>query len=259
MFRLLLDLGPIKIYSYGFMQFLAFLAGILLANKRASKNGVSPSLIYDLSFWVLIGGVAGGRLWYVFEHFDYYRANPFEIIQVWHGGMVIYGGLILGFLAGFIFLKKNKIGFLKIADIVAPSVTLGISIGRIGCFLNGCCYGIQSEKIGIVFHDYSNSGLIPDAPVGIKVIPTEIFMSISALLLTFYLLLLDRRKASQGETFCWLTIFYGVHRFSIDFLRHYEGFALIFKYITLSQFFSLLLIATGIVLLSSISLKNKKL
>lgn len=258
MFRLLLDLGPFKIYSYGFMQFLAFLAGILLATKRAKKRGVDTNVIYDLAFWILVGGILGGRLWYVLEHFGYFRENLLEILQVWHGGMVIYGGLFLGFLTGFIYIKKNKLSFLKIADIVSPSITLGLFIGRIGCFLNGCCYGIESDRFGILFHDYSNCNLIPDAPVGIKVIPTQLIMSASALFLTFFLLLIDKRNKIVGAVFSWLMILYGVHRFSIDFLRHYEGSALIFRHLSLSQVFSLLLLLTGTVFLFFLNSKNKK-
>lgn len=256
MFRLLIDLGPFKIYSYGFMQFIAFLAAILLANKRAKKYGLDPNTVYDLAFWTLIGGIAGGRIWYVIEHFGYFKDNLLEALQVWHGGMVIYGGLFLGFLCGLIFIKKKGLSFLKVADVVSPSITLGIFIGRIGCFLNGCCYGIQSDRFGIVFHDYSNCSMIPDAPVGVKVIPTQIIMSLSALLLTFFLLLVDKKKKVIGETFSWLLVFYGTHRFSIDFLRHYEGSALVFRYLSLSQVFSALLIITGVSLL--IYLRSKK-
>ncbi|MBN2363202.1 prolipoprotein diacylglyceryl transferase [candidate division WOR-3 bacterium] len=258
MFRLLLDLGPFKIYSYGFLQFLAFLAGILLATKRAKKRGVDTNVVYDLAFWILVGGILGGRLWYVLEHFGYFRENFWEVLQVWHGGMVIYGGLFLGFLTGFIYIKKNKLGFLKIADIVSPSITLGLFIGRIGCFMNGCCYGVESDRFGILFHDYSNCNLIPDAPVGTKVIPTQLIMSASALFLTFFLLLIDKRNKIVGAVFSWLMILYGVHRFSIDFLRHYEGSALIFRHLSLSQVFSLLLVLTGTVFLFFLNSKNKK-
>ncbi|KQC14823.1 MAG: hypothetical protein APR63_13285 [Desulfuromonas sp. SDB] len=249
MFREILHLGPIHIYSYGFMQFLAFLGAILLAVKRCKRYQVDKNVIFDLAFWILIAGILGARFWYVIEHFDLYKNNPASIFYIWEGGLVIYGGLLLGFIAGWYYLNKHKLSFWTIADLVAPSITLGIFIGRIGCFLNGCCYGIPSEKLGIVFTDHSSCQLPPEAPVGTAVIPTQIYSSVSALFLTLFLLLVDRRKNQHGQTFSWLLIFYSIHRLAIDFLRHYEGKAVILKFLTLSQTLSVVLLIAGLITL----------
>lgn len=249
MFREIVHIGPIHIYSYGLMQFLAFAVAIFVGIKRGKKYNIDKNTIFDLAFWVLIGGITGARIWYVIEHFKDYQDNLISIFQIWNGGLVIYGGLIFGFIFALIFIKKNKLNFWEIADTVSPSIFLGLFIGRIGCFLNGCCYGMESDTLGIIFHDYSNCQLYPDAPIGIAVIPTQIYSSISALFFFVYLMLLSRRVIRTGEVFSWLLIFYGVHRFSVDFLRHYDGKALILKYLTLSQTMSVFLIITGIIIL----------
>ncbi len=258
MFREIIQLGPIHIYTYGFMQFLAFIAGIFLSVKRAKKYEIDKNVIFDLAFWILIGGIAGGRIWYIIEHFSFYQNNLASIFYVWEGGLVISCGLLLGFITGFVYIKKNKLSFLELADIVSPAILLGIAIGRIGCFLNGCCYGMESDKLGIIFHDRSYCQLPTEVPSGIKVIPTQIYSSVSAFFFTVFLLLLDKRKKYYGETFSWLLVFYGVHRFSIDFLRFYEGKATLLKFITLSQALSIILILTGIILIVRFSFYRKK-
>lgn len=143
----------LPIRGYGVMLLIGLVSAVGLAVFRARRRGIDPEIIYSLAIWLFIGGFGGARVFYVTEYwhqqFARFHANgSFDfaatfarVVNVAQGGIVIYGGLAGGALAGAIFLWRHRLPVLRIFDICAPSVMLGLSIGRIGCFLNGCCYG----------------------------------------------------------------------------------------------------------------------
>jgi phosphatidylglycerol:prolipoprotein diacylglycerol transferase len=137
----------IPIYGFGMMLFLAFILCTWLAGRRAEREGIAREHIQDLAIWVFIGGLIGARVTFL------YHQNPKmsfgelldQIYRIWDGGIVLYGSVI-GALAGYLvayvfFFRKAHLSTLKLADVVAPSVAIGLCLGRMGCFLNGCCYG----------------------------------------------------------------------------------------------------------------------
>lgn len=139
--------GRLPIFGYGFMLFLAFAVGTWLAARRAKAEGIAPEHVWDIATYCFIGGVIGARLLALI--IDPMPGNiwqqMYHFIEIWKGGMVFYGGLIGGFLAYGIawwrIVRPNRLSTLRIADLVMPSIALGIFFGRFGCFLNGCCYG----------------------------------------------------------------------------------------------------------------------
>jgi phosphatidylglycerol:prolipoprotein diacylglycerol transferase len=142
------DAAPkgLPIRGYGLMLLIAVASGVGLAGWRARRMGVSPEVIYSLAFWMFVFGILGARAFYVIEYWDeFQRPTPKEtllaVINVTQGGLVVYGSVIGGVAAGAVFLVRHKIPVLAIADVVAPSMVLGLALGRIGCFLNGCCFG----------------------------------------------------------------------------------------------------------------------
>jgi phosphatidylglycerol:prolipoprotein diacylglycerol transferase len=131
----------IPIYGYGLMLTVAFLVCPWLAARRAARAGIRKELIYDLSIWLFLGGIVGARLTYLLT-----EGEPLtRFFRIWDGGLVFYGsvigGLLAYILAYFLVLRKYVISTWKLADIVAPALVIGVMLGRIGCFLNGCCYG----------------------------------------------------------------------------------------------------------------------
>lgn len=136
----------LPIRGYGFFLLLATLAGVGLAIYRAKSLGKDPDVILSLAFWMFIVGIVGARLFYVLQKFDEFDIdNPAEffmaMISMTKGGLVIYGGLIGALLAFVVFMVKNRLPLFEFADIIAPSMILGLSIGRLGCLMNGCCFG----------------------------------------------------------------------------------------------------------------------
>ena len=148
----LFDLGPISIKTYGFFVALGFLAGIYYISRQASRYFISIETILDLCLYVLVSGLLGARALYVALNWAFYRNNLVEILFIWSGGLVLYGGVITALLAGIFYVKKKNLEFYKMLDLFTPAFFLGLAIGRIGCLSAGCCYGKPTTSLlGIVF------------------------------------------------------------------------------------------------------------
>ncbi len=143
-------IGLFTIYSYGMMVAIAFLLGIFIAKLEAIRKNIKPDIMYDFSFYLIVGSIIGARIYYIF-FFDLkgFLNDPVSIFKVWQGGLSIHGGILGGVVTGLIFSKIRKISFWKLADLISPSIILGQAIGRIGCFLNGCCFGIKNHPTQI--------------------------------------------------------------------------------------------------------------
>ncbi len=146
----LCDPQGLPIRGYGVMLFLGVVSGVALAAWRANREGYNPELIYSLAFWMCICGIAGARLFYVIEYWRNFQKPGITetlgaVINFTRGGLVVYGEVVGGIVAAIVFFVRHKLPVLALADIVAPSMTLGLALGRIGCFLNGCCYGGQCD------------------------------------------------------------------------------------------------------------------
>ncbi len=136
----------LPIRGYGVMLLLALVASTALAAWRGYRLGIDPELIFALAFWVIVPGIIGARLFYVIEYWQDFKQPTLggtlaEIVKVTEGGLVVYGSLVGGFLGLVAFLQKHRLPMLATFDLLAPSVMLGLAIGRLGCMLNGCCYG----------------------------------------------------------------------------------------------------------------------
>ena len=138
----------VAVRGYGVFLLLGIVCGVAITLMRCRRIGVSPDDIIGLGFWMMVCGIAGARLFYVIQKRDEFfnggaplQEIIFSMVNMTKGGLVVYGSLIGGSIAALIFLKINKLPVLKIADLMAPGMVLGLAIGRLGCLMNGCCYG----------------------------------------------------------------------------------------------------------------------
>ncbi len=129
------------IQSYGFMLVMAFIFGGILSRHNARRAGENPDHIANLMVYAMLGGVIGARVFHVIHFWDNYQDNYLDIIKIWKGGLEFLGGMIAATLAMLFYGFKNKLSIRNFMDIFAPALMLGLAFGRIGCFLNGCCYG----------------------------------------------------------------------------------------------------------------------
>lgn len=142
----------ITVKSYGLMMVIGFLFAVLLMRKMAKKLGENPENITNVALFALIAGVVGARILYVIHYFDQFRGNILSVFAVWNGGLEFVGGVILAviFVLVFLFLKKWSIR--RYLDLLVVGLMLGLAFGRIGCFLNGCCYGKPTDlALGVQF------------------------------------------------------------------------------------------------------------
>jgi phosphatidylglycerol:prolipoprotein diacylglycerol transferase len=246
MFPTILKLGGLHVYSYGVMLFISFILGIALVERRAKRFGVEPRKITDLALWVLIAVVAGSRLFYVAFHWSEFENDLVGIVAFWRGGLaglMFYGGFIGGILAGVIFVRRNRMPVRRLMDAVTPAIMLGEGFTRIGCFLNGCCYGKPTSGFaGMVFPLNSPAGATYPHQM---IHPTQLYSSAAGFLMFGITLLLERRHPKPGVLTGIMLIVYSLFRFSIDFVRSYENTSNFWG----NQIVALSLAALGLVLI----------
>lgn len=219
MFPDLFKIGPLTLHSYGLMLALAFLAGIWVMELQAKKFGLDRTLIVDFGVFVMVGAVIGSRSMYVLTHWNEYAGNPWQALAVWEGGLTFYGGFILGALTAAVYCRVRKISFWTIADMAAPGFALGLGLGRIGCFLNGCCFGKPSQRPWAVqFPAYGAA----DLAEGCAVHPTQLYEALFGFAAFGLLWALRNKKIFPGLSICLFFLLYGIWRFVSDQFRFYE-------------------------------------
>ena len=210
----LLKIGFLEIHTYGVFVALGFFAAFKLLLFYGKKSDFSLTLIETLTFLVFIFSLLGARLFYVLISWQEFAGNPSDIFKIWQGGLVFWGGFLGGAITVIIFSIKHKMPFWKLADIFAPALAIGHSIGRLGCFSAGCCYGKETNSFfGVVFPENCL------APAGIKLIPTQLISSILLFLLFLILIVLWKRKKFDGQIFLIYSVLFSAGRFLIEFLR----------------------------------------
>jgi len=231
------------------MVALAFLAGLWTAGRRASHAGIAAEKIIDLGPWLIVGALIGARTLYVITFWrESFADQPVtEMLAVWKGGLVFYGGLIGASLACILYVRLKKLPLWRVADILAPSIALGYVFGRIGCLLNGCCYGRACDFPWAIRFPEGN----PLSPPTYPVHPTEIYDSLLNLALYAFLAWLFRRRKFDGQVFAVYLVGYAVLRSFVEMFRgdypqhqHYLG-----GWATPAHLVSMLILAAGLVLL----------
>jgi phosphatidylglycerol---prolipoprotein diacylglyceryl transferase len=214
---ILFHLGSFPVHSYGVMTALAFVFGLWTATLRAKREKISSETIADVTLWIMLGTILGARAVYVATYWkDEFAGQPLsEIFAIWHGGLVFYGGLIGAIVAGAIYLCWKKLPLWKVADVLAPSIALGSVFGRIGCLLNGCCYGRACDLPWAITFPADNPLHPPTSPVH----PTEIYDALLNLGLYVFLAWLFRRKKFDGQIFATYLLCYAVTRSFVEYFR----------------------------------------
>jgi len=242
MYPILFKIGFLKVYTYGFLIALGFVLGFFLALRQAKKENISERVINDVFFWIFISGFMGARISYIFTEWPYFLEKPFNYILA-NEGFIFYGGFLSSFLFAYIYLKIKRLSFLKVVDLLAPSLVIAHAFGRLGCFSYGCCYGRPTESfLGVLFPKESPAGVC-----GVPVIPVQLIESFVLVLIFFILIITRRFKKYDGDIFFIYIILYGTARFIIEFYRaDYRGSIL---NVSTSQFIALVLVPIGIIML----------
>lgn len=245
--------GGLEIRGYGAMLVLAFLSSTWLAWRRARAEKLDPEVISDIAFWIFLFGMVGARLFYCIEYWGDDVKSVWQAFQFWRGGIVYYGGIIGGAVAFLLYHRVYRFPFRPFLDVVAPSIAVGTLFGRLGCFLNGCCYGDSCQLPWAVSfprlsppwsHHYALGLIGPNAPYSLPVHPTQLYSAIDAFILFLLLSAYFPLRKRDGEVMGLLVICYPITRFLIEILRNDEGVFILG--LTISQTISVSLFATGL-------------
>ncbi len=214
-------IGDFAVRWYGLLITLGIIAGVVLGYFRAKYYGLRKNDLYDLAFLIIVVGVLGARLTYILTNDPgYWFSHPAEILTLQMSGLSFIGIIIFNIPAIAIFARIRKLSFWRILDLAAPSVAAGYFFGRLGCFMNGCCYGPVCEPVGIVMQ--GTGSLAP-------VFPTQLLNALAALIMFAVLIWIALRyKSFQGWLFILLIYMYSASSFGSEFLRADPGHSPIF-------------------------------
>jgi len=224
----LFSIFGLQIRSYGLMMAVGFALGIWRAARISGKRyGIDPERVYDLALVVLVSGVLGARVVYILLNpaTEHWR----DFVAVWQGGLSFHGGLGFAMLAGYVYTRIAKLGYWTCGDLLAPSIAIGYAFTRIGCFLNGCCYGCPTSLPWGVRFPSEHGFVTPPSH------PTQIYAFAANLLIFWLLTRIERRRRKPGSippgmipggiggkpgfVFVSYLGLYSIYRFAIEFLR----------------------------------------
>ena len=237
--------GAVTIYWYGVMAAVGLLAATLILNSNRKYINMTKDQCSNAIIVALVAGVLGARIFYVVQFFDLYRDNLLEVIRIDRGGLVYYGGFILAVLSLVVYSKIAKIDLVRMWDGFTPALAVAHAFGRIGCFLNGCCFGKPTELfVGMAYPEGSDPasryGEVPLHPVQLY----EAGENLLCAVLYFYLV----RKAPRGVAVSSYFIIYGILRFINEFAR--GDHKLLWNIITPAQLIGIFLITAGAVMMT---------
>ncbi len=234
----LLEIGGFTLYAYGLMLMLAFVVGMIWTLREAPRKGFNTDYLYEAYIISIILAVFGSRVTYVYLNWELYRDAPlWKTLLARESGLTFYGGLIAVLLGLLVHCYYRRVSFLRLMDFAAPFIALGYGITRIGCFLNGCCYGHitspESTPWAVVFPFIDNNPRHP----------TQLYGVLAGFIIFVLLRYLRRYSFFDGYVFVLFFVFYGIYRFIVEFFRVSEP---VLWFLSQAQILSLLFVIAGL-------------
>jgi phosphatidylglycerol---prolipoprotein diacylglyceryl transferase len=247
-FPRLFQIGHFGIPTYGVLVALGVLVGLWISVRNSAKQGIKRENAWDFGIAVVLAGIVGSKLLYILVDWHFYLEHPREIFSfaTLQAGGIFSGGLIGAFAVAAWYLRKHQMPALATCDAFAPGLAIGHSIGRLGCFAAGCCYGKATDHFwGVTFTNPLAQQLV-GTPLGHALEPTQLFESAVELSIFFLLTWMFKRKKFDGQIFGAYLFLYGVARFFLEFLRDDPGRGSVFGGImTGTQLIAIGLVVTG--------------
>ncbi len=251
MYPKLFELGFLTIHTYGLLLALAFLSATALTAHLAEKDGIPRTRAWDLGFVVILSALVGAKALMLLTNLEYYLSQPSRLfaLEFWQAGGAFFGGLIGATLGTIWFIRRDSaLHFWKVADAAAPSIALGQSIGRLGCFAAGCDYGTPSQLPWAVTFSSQYAHDYVGVPLRVALHPVQLYESAATLLLCVFLFWMSSKRSFRGQVICCYFVGYGILRFLIEFFRGdvSRGFVM-GGLLSVPQVFSLLALAAGLI------------
>lgn len=249
MYPILYKLGPLNIYTYGFFLALGFLSAVLVAGQEARRLGLPVGRFYDLCFYIILSAILGSRLLYVILERDKFLREPLKVLALWEGGLVFHGGLVAAVAVAFWYMRRHGLPWRATFDALAVGMPLGQALGRVGCFMAGCCFGSPSDLPWAVTFTHPETL----CPLRVPLHPAQLYEALLLLGVFGTVLWLRKRKSFDGQVVLTYFLLAGSARFVVEFFRaptslDYRGPELF------GQFPATQVTALGIALLSGVVL-----
>jgi phosphatidylglycerol:prolipoprotein diacylglycerol transferase len=241
-----------QLHGFGLMMMLACFGALGITFWRARRERIDPDAVSGLATWLISGGFIGARLMYLVQHPEAIHHFS-DVFKIWQGGIVFYGCILGGLIGSILYWVRRPYPFLPMADAVAPALAVGTALGRVGCFLNGCCFGAPCDlPLAVRFPAGSppwvrhlQLGLIaPHDATSLAIHPTQLYSALEGLLLLGLLTWFYPRRRRDGEVMALLMVTYPILRFLNECLRGDEGAILIG--LSAAQLISIALFLAGI-------------
>jgi phosphatidylglycerol---prolipoprotein diacylglyceryl transferase len=218
----LFEIGPITVHSYGFFLALAFIGGMLVSYWYLRRQFVDAYVVFELVLAAAVGGIIGARIFYVVGHWSEFSSSWWEAFKFWNvQGLVFYGGLIVGILAAVLVVRLRGLSAGMILDSGGLAVPAALAIARVGCYLNGCCFGKSSDlpwAVTFPVNTQLNMGMPPN-----PVHPTQIYEILLDLAILVILLAVYKRFRYRGEIMLSFIMLYAIARFILEFFRYHTN------------------------------------
>ncbi|MBU1171116.1 MAG: prolipoprotein diacylglyceryl transferase [Proteobacteria bacterium] len=247
MHPVLFEFKNIVIHTYGFFIALGFLAAIFISKREARLVGEDPEKIADFIFWLLVAGIVGSRVFYVIIYWDnYYPGHLIDMVKIWEGGLVFYGGFLGAFIMSVVYIRTTKLKFWKSMDIITPAIPFGHFLGRLGCFSAGCCHGRACDLPWAV--TFTNPESL--APLHAPLHPTQLYSSASNFLIFLFIFNYKRFKRFDGQVFWTYVIVYALARSILETFRGDFRGAEVLGILSVSQAVALVLSVASLAMLT---------
>jgi len=253
MFPVLIKIGPLTIHTYGFLIAIGFLVALALAAREAKRKDIPNESIIDVGFYALLSGIVGARLFFILTNLENFLEHPLDIVKIWEGGLVFYGGVIFALPTVIWLARKRGLPLWQTADIWAPSIAIGHAIGRLGCFCAGCCYGKPAEGLpwSVTFTDPDSLALL-----WTPLHPTQLYESAAEFLNFLILITLRRHQSFEGQLFLVYILNYSIIRSVVEMFRGDEVRGFLFPGFSYSQAISVAMFIAALSFL--VILKKRK-
>lgn len=249
MHPILIDLGFLQIPTYGVMLVTAVALALFTCKRRADRAGLDGDRIVDLGLWLVIWALLGSKALLILVELPRYIHHPADLVGTLRAGGVFLGGLIAALIAGFVLFRRYGLRFLPTTDVLMPSVSLGQAIGRIGCFMAGCCWGAHCDLPWAITYTDPHAAENVGTPLGIPLHPFPAYAFLFNISLYALLAWLYRRGVTAGRVLATYLTVYGAGRFLLEYTRGdaARGFVL-HGALSTSQLIGVVMVAGGLVL-----------
>ncbi len=251
---ILFHIGPVPIRAYGLMLWIGLMLALLRTTRAAKRTGIKQEHVVDLALYTVLAGILGAHIGSILLDLPFYIKNPAEITGLWSGifsqtggirGLSFHAGLIAAFLTALAYTRRKGLNFLEVVDLLSPGLVIGYAFTRIGCFLNGCCYGVPTTlPWGVQFHADGVSGaLTPPSH------PTQLYAVAAMALIYAVLVRIEKRRRFVGQVFLSYLCLYAIYRFLIEILRKGVTADVAFAGLTEAQIVSIFMLAIALPIL----------